>query len=130
MTASVWTTKRQAVADALQTALETTEARWVAYPSPADVLSLPACVIGPDEPYRQPLNLGQQGQEMRLVIHLFVNRATGPHALDIFDEATDAIIGALDDITYSVAWSALRLTGEVAVGQEPALGASLQFSVL
>jgi hypothetical protein len=130
MTASVWTTKRQAVADALQTALETTEARWVVYPSPQDAMSLPAAAIGPDEPYRRPLTLGQQEQEMRLVLHLFVNRAAGNHALDIFDEAADAMLGALDDITYSVAWDSLRLTGEVLVNEQPALGASLQFSVL
>lgn len=127
---SAWTTRRQTVADALREAFEELEGGWSVYDQPTDVQSLPAVVLGPDDPYRRPLTFGLEQQEQRLIAHMFVNRALGNEALDRFDEAADTVITALDGIAESTRWESLRLTGEVLVGEQPALGASMQVSVL
>lgn len=130
---SLATTKRTAVADAIRTAVELLPGGWSTYPSPVDITSLPCAVVGPGEPYRERLTLGAHGtsrERIRLVGHLFLNRATGNDALDLFDEATDAVLGALDSVSYSTDWNGMRLIGEVMVQGHEALGARIDIEVL
>lgn len=126
-------TKREAVASAIRTAVESLEGGWAAYASPVDVVSLPCVLIGPGEPYRERMTMGLQGtfrERIRLTGNVFLNRATGNTALDIFDEAADAVIGALEDVSYSTDWKGMRLLGEVEVNGHDALGAVIDIEVL
>lgn len=127
------TLKRQAVATAVGTGLASLEGGWTAYASPVDSVSLPAAVLGPGEPYREPLTFGDfgtAGERMRLTLHLLAKRATGNTALDAFDEAQDAVFAALEDVTYPTRWATTRVTGEVEVSGEAALGAQIDIEVL
>lgn len=126
-------TKRTAVTSAIRTKVEALPGGWAAYPSPVDVVSLPCVVVAPGEPYRERLTLGAFGtsrERIRLVGHVFLNRATGNDALDMFDEATDAILGALDAVLYSTDWVGMRPVGEVEVNGHDALAARIDIEVL
>lgn len=130
---SLATTKRETVTTAIRTSIEALDGGWAAYPSPADIVSLPCVVLGPGEPYRQRLTLGDFGtsrERLRLVAHVFVNRAVGHEALDMFDDAADAVLEALDSVSYSTDWTAVRPVGEVEVNGHEALGASIDIEVL
>ena len=130
---SLATTKREAVAAAIRTAVEELEGTWSTYGSPVDVYSLPAVVIGPGDPYREQStfgNFGENRETLRLIAHVFINRASGNTALDIFDVAADAIMEAVDGVSYSTRWADVTLSGVVTVGETEALGAAIQIEVL
>lgn len=125
-------TKREAVATAIRAGIATVPGAWAVYANPADIVSLPAVVIGPGEPYRERMTFGPglAKERIRLTAWLFVNRAVGGGALDLFDEAADAVIGALDTATYSCAWSGMDPQGSVTVGEVDALAATIDIEVL
>lgn len=126
-------TKRNAVATAIRTNVEALEGAWAVYASPVDVTSLPCVVIGPDEPYRQQDTFGTFGnnrEKLRLIGHVFLNRATGNTALDMFDEAFDAVMDAVDGLDYSTRWGDITLNGLVVVGDMEALGGQIPLEVL
>lgn len=130
---SAATLRRQAVTTAIRAGVGALSGGWSAYPSPADVLSLPAVVVAPGDPYREPITFGQEGtyrERMRLVAHLLLARSQGDTALDQVDAAQDAVFAALDGVPYSTRWSATRVAGTVDVDGIPALAATIDIEVL
>jgi hypothetical protein len=66
---------------------------WAIYSSAPDVLSVPAVVISPRSPYRNRLT--QTLDEISLMATILVNRAGGPRAMDVMDNAIDVLLPAL-----------------------------------
>lgn len=81
---------REAVATVVRAAVPD---GWVTYPAPPDTLSSPAVVIGPRDPYVQFLTYKQA--ELLLRLSLLVPRNLGTAAMDVMDDAIDAVRAAL-----------------------------------
>lgn len=129
-------TKREAIATAMRTTFADLPGAWTVYASPRDIKSLPAAVLSPREPYREPITFlvdpstGEVNERMSLTVNMVIRRAAGNEALDLFDEACERVKAALRAVTYSCIWASLRLIGPVDVEDMPALGAAMDIEVV
>lgn len=128
-------TKREAIATGLRTTFADLPGAWTVYAAPRDIKSLCAVVLSPRNPYRTPMTFvdpstGKQNERINLTANLFIRRDMGNEGLDMFDEACDRVLGALSAISYSCAWSAMNLLGEVDVNDLPAIGAAIDIEVV
>lgn len=130
---SAATLKHRAIEDAITTAMRGLPGRWSVYEQPPDRPVLPACVIGPGEPYRSPSTLGGFGtarERVRLVVHLLVGRNV-EKPLFLANEAADAVMGAADDVAaYSTEWTSMSARGVVDVNGIEALSFTLDCDVV
>ena len=83
--------KRTALASALQSGLPS---GWAVYASPPESLVAQSAVISPRSPYVTRITNGIE--EVKLQVALLVNLAAGPVALDILDDAIDALFDDID----------------------------------
>jgi len=130
MTSAV-VTARGGFATALRAGVASLPGGWAVYAAPQDVTSVPALVIGPGSPYREPTTFGGASakEQVNLVLHGFVRRDAGNDALDLMDEAWDdvkTVLGAMP----SADWSGMTPEGAVDVNGIPALGFTADVSVL
>lgn len=135
---SAATLKHLAIEDAITLALNPAGTElaggWSVYEQPADVVSLPACVLDPGSPYREPTTFrgadGSSQERVRLVAHLLVRR-DGHEALFQVNEAADRVLAAVDDVVgYSVDWGPMSLAGVAAINGIEAWDYSIELSVV
>jgi hypothetical protein len=85
--------KREAVAALIVDALPDS---WSVYASPPDVITMPAVVIAPRNPYRETFTW--EVEAVHLSVNVIVPRAAGLTALDVIDEAMDVLVRGSEPI--------------------------------
>ena len=85
---------------------------WTVSAEPPDVVNTPAVVIGPGDPYRQPLLFKSNDIRLRATV-LISGNVVSP--LDELDEALDTVTRAIDTLQEQVV---VTQVGSVGLAQE------------
>ena len=101
---------------------------WTVYPGPPEVVSLPAAVVVPRTPYRQPANLGGCEWRYGLQVTLLEARSAGTAGVDELDLMAETVRTALFAIP-SLAYESTDLGPMIAPGGVEAYGATLNLEL-